>query len=485
MRRSPAVGSGGGALAALEAAGHERPAVARTTGYLSTAGGAVLPHGIWEVGLMVSYADDPLVLVDGDGDRLGALVHTQLATDIHATIGLWDRVQIGVDLPMILAQNGDDDLPVASPSGFGIGNLRLVPQVFIVSTGAERGLDLSFLIDLSLPTGDADAFQGESFHADAKVPADIRIGRPVIGLNLGYAIREDSSVRNLEVRDHLTWAAAARIPLGETGLVQLIPEFAGEFPLTADDRGPEETPMEARFAGRFQPGNWVTIDTGLGVGIVQGYGIPDWRLFVGPSFSPRDDDRDDDGIVDSEDACPTQPEDVDGFEDEDGCPDPDNDGDGLRDSQDDCPIDPEDFDGFEDTDGCPEEGTGLVELTCAEIIIAEAVYFETDSDVIEERSFELLDQVAAVLVSASYIRLARIEGHTDDRGDADYNEDLSRRRAVSVAVYLIKSGVAQPRLEAVGLGESDPIVDNETRDGRSGNRRVEFHIVEQDSSCAD
>ena len=580
-----------GALGAPESASAQgfdaqqfNPAVARTTGYLSTAGGTVLPDQIWEAGVMFTYADDPLVLVDGDGERLGALVHTQLAADIHAAIGLWDRVQIGIDLPMVLAQSGDDDLPVDSPSGFGIGNLRVVPQVFLVSTGAERGLDLSFLVDLSLPTGDADSFQGESFHADLKFAGDIRLGRPTIGLNLGYAIREDSSVRNLEVRDHLSWAAAAKIPVGETDLIQIIPELAGELPLTADNRGPEETPFEARLAGRFQPGNLVTLDAGLGVGVVQGYGIPDWRLFAGVAFSQRDDDRDDDGIVDSEDACPTQPEDVDTFEDEDGCPDPDNDQDGVRDVRDECPMDPEDadafrdddgcpdpdndqdgildvddecpnesedadgfedengcpdpdndedqtldvddecpddpedfdgfeddngcpdpdndqdgirdepdvcpdeaedFDGFEDDDGCPEEGSGLVELTCAEIVIDEAVYFETDSDVIEERSYELLDQVAAVLVSASYIRLARIEGHTDDRGDADYNQDLSQRRAESVAVYLVEAGVEQTRLEAAGFGESSPIEDNDTRDGRAENRRVEFHIVEQDSTCAD
>ena len=560
------------------------PSVARTTGYLSTAGGAILPDKVWEFGLMLSYADDPLVLVDGEGDRLGALVHSQLSADLHAAIGLMDRFQIGLALPMVLVQSGDDDLPAESPSGFGLGNIRVIPQVFIVSTGAERGLDVSFLADLSLPTGDEEAFQGESFNADLKFAADIRLGRPTLGLNLGYVIREDSSVRNLEVRDHLVWAAAARLPVGETDLVQLIPEIAGELPLTSDNRGPEETPFEARFAGRFQPGNLVSIDTGVGVGVVQGYGIPDWRIFAGVAFSPRDDDRDDDGIVDSEDACPTQPEDIDEFEDEDGCPDPDNDDDGVRDVRDDCPMDPEDvddfededgcpdpdndedgildvddecpidpedtdefededgcpdpdndedgildvddecpmdpedmdefededgcpdpdndadgirdepdecpndpedFDGFEDSDGCPEEGSGLVELTCAEIVIDEAVYFDTDSDVIQERSYELLDQVSAVLVAASYIRLARIEGHTDSRGDDDHNQDLSQRRAESVAAYLVEHGVEQERLQAVGFGETNPIADNDSRDGRATNRRVEFHVVEQDSNCAE
>jgi hypothetical protein len=104
-----------------------------------------------------------------------------------------------------------------------------------------------------------------------------------------------------------------------------------------------------------------------------------------PQLHPRRGDRDGDGIVDDIDKCPDDPEDFDGFEDADGCPDPDNDrdgildvddkcpnlpgpppdgcphapttdrdGDGIPDPVDKCPDDPEDFDGFEDADGCPD-----------------------------------------------------------------------------------------------------------------------------------
>jgi outer membrane protein OmpA-like peptidoglycan-associated protein len=65
-------------------------------------------------------------------------------------------------------------------------------------------------------------------------------------------------------------------------------------------------------------------------------------------------DNDMDGIEDSRDECPNLAEDFDGFEDEDGCPDLDNDGDGIPDAEDRCPNEPEDFDGTEDTDGCPD-----------------------------------------------------------------------------------------------------------------------------------
>ncbi len=70
--------------------------------------------------------------------------------------------------------------------------------------------------------------------------------------------------------------------------------------------------------------------------------------FGGPS------DRDKDGVLDDDDLCPEQPEDEDGFEDGDGCPDPDNDGDGVEDTDDGCANDAEDLDSFEDEDGCPD-----------------------------------------------------------------------------------------------------------------------------------
>ena len=66
-------------------------------------------------------------------------------------------------------------------------------------------------------------------------------------------------------------------------------------------------------------------------------------------------DSDGDGLLDDVDKCPNDPEDMDGFQDEDGCPDPDNDTDGIQDTVDKCPNDPEDKDGFEDEDGCPDK----------------------------------------------------------------------------------------------------------------------------------
>src|SRR5690554_6821456 len=91
-----------------------------------------------------------------------------------------------------------------------------------------------------------------------------------------------------------------------------------------------------------------------GVGVTSGVGSPALRVLGGLAYAPPAQDADNDGVIRSLDRCPEGPEDFDGFEDEDGCPDPDNDQDGLLDADDLCPDLAEDKDGYEDEDGCPD-----------------------------------------------------------------------------------------------------------------------------------
>ncbi|RZO59614.1 MAG: hypothetical protein EVA89_15605 [Sandaracinaceae bacterium] len=116
-----------------------------------------------------------------------------------------------------------------------------------------------------------------------------------------------------------------------------------------------EAPTEIRGALNFIVGDF-TFQAGAGAGLVYGVGVPVAHGFLGASFSPPQDlDTDGDGVTDSQDACPADAEDEDGWEDEDGCPELDNDGDGIPDADDPCPDEAEDLDEYEDEDGCPEE----------------------------------------------------------------------------------------------------------------------------------
>jgi outer membrane protein OmpA-like peptidoglycan-associated protein len=185
-------------------------------------------------------------------------------------------------------------------------------------------------------------------------------------------------------------------------------------------------------------------------------------------------DRDGDGILDDVDECPDEPEDKDDFEDDDGAPERDNDGDGINDDEDECPDAPEDP-GSTDRDGCPE--TGHAEYREGKIRLLGKIRFKTDSAEIEPASDTILDDVADEMKRHPEIRRVRVEGHSDNVGNRDYNRKLSRERAQSVRQALIKRGVSGKRLDAEGYGERQPIASNRTERGRAKNRRVQFTVL--------
>ncbi|RDV38492.1 hypothetical protein DV096_06645 [Bradymonadaceae bacterium TMQ3] len=123
-----------------------------------------------------------------------------------------------------------------------------------------------------------------------------------------------------------------------------------------------------------------------------------------------------------------------------------------------------------------EAGEQLVELSEEEIRINERIYFETGAATILERSFNVLNQVAAVLLENPQIERVQIEGHTDDVGDSEFNMELSQARAEEVRNYLLARGIRVERLGAKGFGSERPLVPNTSNRNRSLNRRVEFKI---------
>jgi len=185
-------------------------------------------------------------------------------------------------------------------------------------------------------------------------------------------------------------------------------------------------------------------------------------------------DADRDGILDGADHCPNDAEDVDGFQDDDGCPERDNDRDGVLDANDACPLEAETKNGNEDEDGCPDKIR--VDRKQGQILTLEPVMFALNSARILPESFDMLDEIATVLMAHPEIEKLSIDGHTDSQGSDERNQILSEERAQSVREYLIQQGVALERLDAQGFGESQPIADNATAEGRSKNRRVEFRM---------
>ncbi len=196
-----------------------------------------------------------------------------------------------------------------------------------------------------------------------------------------------------------------------------------------------------------------------------------------------DPDNDGDGIADATDKCATEPEDKDSFQDEDGCPDPDNDGDGVPDAADKCPMEPETKNGYQDDDGCPDE---IPEKLKQFTGVIQGITFKTGSADLAPVSARVLDKAVAVLAEFKDIRL-EIQGHTDDvqiksKTFAD-NQALSQARAESVKAYFVKKGVEDGRLIATGFGETQPVEaptglkGGKLNAARAKNRRVEFKLV--------
>jgi len=181
------------------------------------------------------------------------------------------------------------------------------------------------------------------------------------------------------------------------------------------------------------------------------------------------------GILDEDDKCPNIPEDKDGFQDEDGCPEGnknDRDGDGILDDVDKCPNDPETKNGFEDEDGCPDEVPEEVKEFTG---VIEGIEFEFGKADIRDVSKSVLDRAIGILKEYDTIRL-EISGHTDNVGTREQNLELSKDRAEAVKKYFVDHGIAEARLTTRGAGPDEPRDTNDTEDGRAKNRRTEFTI---------
>jgi outer membrane protein OmpA-like peptidoglycan-associated protein len=121
-----------------------------------------------------------------------------------------------------------------------------------------------------------------------------------------------------------------------------------------------------------------------------------------------------------------------------------------------------------------------VEVTADKIVIREKIQFDLNKATIKPESNELLGEIVDVFKENTHIKKVSIEGHTDNQGSDAYNQKLSDQRAKSVLDYLVGKGIEAKRLTSKGFGESKPIGNNETEEGKEENRRVEFIITEQE-----
>lgn len=377
-----------------------------TYGYALTESSTTLHNLQVGFGMWGNYSQDPVVL-QWNGNRVigpapdfpDGVINDRSVVDFQVGLGIADIFSFSVDLPVVAWQEGYEPASEDSPEPFsdlvsaGIGDLRIAPKFVLVDIHEGYPVGVSLTGRLGIPTGDTRSFIGDGSvnftpilaieAADGSIHSREYVFRTAI--NAGGIIKGTDTFRDLRLGSGFLYRAAFAVlpaPAFELGA-----DLAGEV----YGKRVAQVPVEILPWLRVFPVDWVQVTGGIGVGLNPGLGAPDLRVWGGgtiaPSFDPlsldRDgdgipnkfdlcinipedldgfededgcpeDDNDQDGILDLSDGCPNDPEDVDGYADQDGCPDPDNDKDGVIDHSDGCPMDPEDFDDFEDLDGCPD-----------------------------------------------------------------------------------------------------------------------------------
>ena len=174
-------------------------------------------------------------------------------------------------------------------------------------------------------------------------------------------------------------------------------------------------------------------------------------------------DSDGDGVVDKNDKCATES----GPASNNGCPLPDADNDGVADKDDKCPNNA----GMSSTNGCPE---GMITPEEAFTILGKSrmVLFSIGRSEIKSKHTQHLDEIAEIMIANPQSTFT-LEGNTDTTGPDKLNERLAVDRAEVIKNYLVKKGVDANRLSTVGNSDTKPVATNETREGRSKNRRTD------------
>ena len=530
--------------------------------------------GSWVANAVVSYASNPLVLdsLSGGSQVSSALVQRSTLMQVGFAYSLFGRLELGAHLPIYeqsgQASTGTEAMGIKPARGTATGNLAVHLKARLARVAGGAG---SFALGASatgtLPTATRDQFTGADqpegrFLVLAAVTPAALGARLTLSANAGPVIRKESELANVVQKSGAAWGGGLSVRI----LDQLwaTAELYGEATPSGKRQQPRPGAMpppatlsviEGLAGVMIKPDRRVSFGLAVGRGMTDEIGTPDLRgvltLSIVPGAAPLaplhaplpdgdadgdgipdsvdkcphepedmdgfqdadgcpDPDNDRDGIPDAADKCPNEPEDKDGFQDEDGCPDPDNDHDGIPDVADKCPNEPEDKDGFQDADGCPDpdnDHDGIPDAADKCPNAAETINGFQDDDgcpdkgdstiILSPDKIETLDpiqftgvklargatplieQVGATLRAHPEILRVRITVHVQPTGNRDADQARTEKRAQAVRDWLVQWGIAPARLDARGFGGTKPLVPPDQRGAVKLNERIEFIILER------
>lgn len=335
-----------------------RPALDRY-GFLGFNGSGTPGHGRWNLGLFTWYSNRPLRVVYDDGVVEQVIDH-RMTGDLFAEVGLFGRWSLALEVPLVFYQTGETTRAVdgrTSFTGFALEDPRFTTRIRFLGAKTEQtqnkpdGPGLGLLLTIPVPVGTTSLYASEGqFTFDAQLLADFHLLGIGAGTMIGWRYRvHERTLGRDTLGQELMYGVSLKPPIPPAKDLYGLVELRG----TTSFRGRTTNTLEGDLGVRFTK-NHVTMTAAIGMGFVRGLGQPRFRAILAVSWSPQTDDLDADGIPDSQDQCPRLPEDMDGFEDEDGCMDPDNDNDFIPDVDDKCPNE-EALEGRDaDEDGCTD-----------------------------------------------------------------------------------------------------------------------------------
>jgi hypothetical protein len=317
------------------------------------------------------YGYRPSVLRDPSGAIVANLVSNQVSSDLALNLGLGERFALGLDLPFVIYQNGDDNAITRAvaggpPPAQAFGDLAIAAKGNLVSYESLGGFGLSTLLRFTAATGNTASYLSEGTQTgELRLLAEYNLIAASIQATGGFKLRfDEQEVLSKTYGNSVPWGAALVAKpqawgWDDKGRWRWVAEIHGSVMLppsqSQQDTGHSTpgSPVLAGLSARYAPSD-VSFLVGVEAAISQALGNPPVQAIASIQWAPREHDQDHDGVTDDLDQCPELAEDRDGFQDGDGCPDWDNDDDGVADANDKCPTEQEDADGFQDEDGCPD-----------------------------------------------------------------------------------------------------------------------------------
>lgn len=336
--------------------------------FITTRGARQDGNLTWSAGLMANYGYKPFVVKscvsETDCDAENALnpedvlvVENLVTADFMGTLTIIPALQVGLRVPVTWADGQGltaDGLPDPDElSAVGLGDAELEGKYRFFGTATDP-IALAGGVFVTGPFGTLtaeDSYIGSTLPTfGLRAIGDFNFGDASLGANLVGVWRDKGRVGSTEIGPEFQYSVAGAYQI--TPMIQVIVDGFGATKFSAQNG---TNSLEALLGGRFTPGGIpLALAAGGGAGVLQGVGVPTARVFLGATWISEPVDRDNDGLLDDRDGCPTVAEDKDAYQDEDGCPEGDNDDDGVGDAEDKCPDQAEDVDDFEDGDGCPE-----------------------------------------------------------------------------------------------------------------------------------